>query len=299
MDLDLRKVRYFVAVAEQLHFGRAAEQLYIAQPVLSRQIRALEDELKVTLFVRDRRTTELTPAGEQLLADARPLLANADAARRRTGIAARGRDTFTVGFMPGLIVTAEVRALSSRHPELTVDVVRTSWDDQTEVIHDGRVDVSYVRLPVDPRGLEIRSLLSEPRVVVLPAEHRLAGKQQISITDLAEEHLLQDPDAVPEWRDIATELREIGRRRVIPYYRSVEEKLEHVAAGHGVIVLPLSTATFYTRADVTHVDIEDIPPNHVSLAWDSSRRSPLIGEFVAIATSELLDRPGVATICDS
>jgi DNA-binding transcriptional LysR family regulator len=299
MDLDLRKVRYFVAVAEQLHFGRAAEQLYIAQPVLSRQIRALEDELKVTLFVRDRRTTELTPAGEQLLADARPLLANADAARRRTGIAVRGRDTFTVGFMPGLIVTAEVRALSSRHPELTVDVVRTSWDDQTEVIHDGRVDVSYVRLPVDPRGLEIRSLLSEPRVVVLPAEHRLAGKQQISITDLAEEHLLQDPDAVPEWRDIATELREIGRRRVIPYYRSVEEKLEHVAAGHGVIVLPLSTATFYTRADVTHVGIEDIAPNHVSLAWDSSRRSPLIGEFVAIATSELLDRPGVATICDS
>ncbi|MGA7420791.1 MAG: LysR substrate-binding domain-containing protein [Acidimicrobiales bacterium] len=292
MDLDLRKVRYFVAVADQLHFGRAAEQLYIAQPVLSRQIRALEDELKVTLFVRDRRTTELTPAGRQLLTDARPLLANADAARRRAGIAARGKDTFTVGFMPGLIVTAEVRALSSRHPELTVDVVRTYWDDQIEVIHDGRVDVSYIRQPVDPRGLEIRPLLSEPRVVVLPEEHRLAGKQQISITDLAEEHLLQDPDAVPEWRDIATELREIGHRRVVPYHRSVEEKLEHVAAGHGVIVLPLSTATFYTRADVTHVGIEDIAPNHVCLAWDSSRRSPLIGEFVSIATSELLDRPG-------
>ena len=292
MDLDLRKVRYFVAVAEQLHFGRAAEKLYIAQPVLSRQIRALEHELEVTLFVRDRRTTELTPAGEQLLADARRLLANADAVRRRTRIAARGRDTFTVGFMPGLIVTAEIRVLTSRHPELSVDVVRTSWDDQTEVIHDGRVDVSYVRLPVDSRGLALRPLLSEPRVVVLPTEHRLAGKQQITITDLAEEHLLQDPDAVPEWRDIATELRDVGRRPVVPYYRSVEEKLEHVAAGSGVIVLPLSTATFYTRPDITYVDIEDIPPNHVSLAWDSSRRSPLIDEFVAIATSELLDRSG-------
>jgi DNA-binding transcriptional LysR family regulator len=291
MDLDLRKVRYFVAVAEQRHFGRAAEQLFIAQPVLSRQIRALEEELKVTLFVRDRRTTELTPAGQQLLADARPLLANADAARRRAGIAARGRDTFTVGFMPGLIVTPEVRALSSRHPELTVDVVRTSWADQTEVIHDGRADVSYVRLPVDSRGLQIRPLLSEPRVVVLPTDHRLAGKQQIGISDLAEEHLLQDPDAVPEWRDIATELRETGSRPVIPYYRSVEEKLEHVAAGRGVIVLPLSTATYYTRADVTHVGIEDIGPNQVSLAWDSSRRSPLITEFVAIATSEPLDHP--------
>jgi DNA-binding transcriptional LysR family regulator len=233
VDLDLRKLRYFVAVAEQLHFGRAAQQLYIAQPVLSRQIRALEAELKVQLFVRDRRATELTPAGEQLLADARPLLANAEAARRRVAIAARGRDTFTVGFMPGLIVTAEVRILSSQHPELTVDVVRTNWDDQTDVVHDGRVDVSYVRLPIETRGLELRPLLSEPRVVVLPAEHHLAGKEQVSIADLADEHLLQDPDAVPEWRDIATELRDTGRRPATPYYRSVEEKLEHVAAGPG------------------------------------------------------------------
>ena len=83
-DVDLRKLRYFVAVAEQLHFGRA-EALHIAQPVLSRQIRALEEELKAQLFVRDKRATELTPAGRQLLADARPLLASADALRRRVG----------------------------------------------------------------------------------------------------------------------------------------------------------------------------------------------------------------------
>jgi DNA-binding transcriptional LysR family regulator len=90
-DVDLRKLRYFVAVAEQLHFGRAAADLHIAQPVLSRQIRALEDELGVQLFVRDRRTTELTPAGRQLLADAGPLLASADALRRRVTRAARVR----------------------------------------------------------------------------------------------------------------------------------------------------------------------------------------------------------------
>jgi DNA-binding transcriptional LysR family regulator len=101
MDLDLRKVRYFVAVADQLHFGRAAEQLYIAQPVLSRQIRALEDELKVTLFVRDRRTTELTPAGRQLLTDARPLLANADAARRRQGLRPGARTPLPSASCPG------------------------------------------------------------------------------------------------------------------------------------------------------------------------------------------------------
>jgi DNA-binding transcriptional LysR family regulator len=283
VDVDLRKLRYFVAVAEKRHFGRAATDLHIAQPVLSRQIRALEGELKAPLFVRDRRTTELTPAGEQLLADARPLLAAADALRRRVVRASRGFDTFTVGFMPGLIVTAATRDLSHRHPELTVEVVRTSWDDQSAVILDGRVDVGYVRLPIDRRGLRIEPLLTESRVAVLPAGHPLAGKESISVTDLADEHLLQDPDAVPEWRDLATELRVRQPRAQLPIMRAVEEKLEHVAAGHGVVVLPLSTATFYTRPDVVRVPISDIDDNKVCLAWDASRRSPIIREFVAVA----------------
>jgi DNA-binding transcriptional LysR family regulator len=284
MDLDLRKLRYFVAVAEQLHFGRAAETLHIAQPALSRQIRALETELNAQLFVRDRRSTELTPAGEQLLAEAGPLLASAAAARRRVGRTARGADTFTVGFMPGLIVTRPVRALSAAHPDLTVDVVRTGWDDQVEVIRDGRADVSFVRLPVDQTGLKVLPLFSEPRVAVLPIDHRLAGKESLAVSDLAEEHLLQDPDAVPEWRDIAQEMRAPGSRRSPPTMRTVEEKLEHVAAGHGIVVLPESTATFYRRPDVTHATISDIGPNHVSLVWDTSRRSRLIHEFAELAS---------------
>jgi DNA-binding transcriptional LysR family regulator len=285
-DVDLRKLRYFVAVAEQLHFGRAAEALHIAQPVLSRQIKALEDELKAQLFARDKRATELTPAGRQLLADARPLLANADALRRRVARAARGPGTFTVGFMPGLIVTGAIRAMLDRHPQLTVDVLRTSWDDQTEVLHDGRADVSYIRLPADQRGLRIRPLLAEPRVAMLPAGHRLAGKDAISIADLADEHLLQDPQAVPEWRDIATEMR-TGRRRNLPIFRTVEEKLEHVAAGHGIVLLPLSTAAFYTRPGVSYSHVSDIPPDQVCLAWEATRRSRLIQDFAVITADQL------------
>jgi len=285
MDLDLRKVRYFMAVAEQLHFGRAAETLHIAQPALSRQIRALEVELNAQLFVRDRRRTELTPAGEQLFAEGGPLLASAAAVRRRVGRTSRGSNTFTVAFMPGLMVTGPVRALSAHHPELTVDVVRTGWDDQVEVIRDGRADVSFVRLPVDQTGLKVLPLFSELRVAVLPTDHRLAGKESISISDLAEEHLLQDPDAVPEWRDIAHELRACGNRHTPPAMRTVEEKLEHVAAGHGIVVLPESTATFYRRPDVTYATIGDIGPNHVSLVWDASRRSRLIHEFAELASA--------------
>lgn len=193
MDVDLRKLRYFVAMAEELHFVRAAERLHITQPVLSRQIRALEHDLRAQLFLRDKRSTKLTAAGRQLLEDARPLLASARALRRRVEQAAHGARTFTVGLMPGITVTATIRIFTARHPELTVSVVRTSRDDQTEALHDGRVDVSFVRTPVDHRGLRLLPLSSEPRVAVVPADHRLTGEQSIGIADLAGEHRLQDP----------------------------------------------------------------------------------------------------------
>jgi DNA-binding transcriptional LysR family regulator len=282
MDLDLRKLRYFVAVAEELHFGRAAERLHIAQPVLSRQIRALEDELGGQLFVRTKRATELTPAGRQLLDDARPLLAAADATRRRVARAARGSKTFTIGFMPGLTVTEAVRAFGVRHPEIEVELIRTTWDDQVDVLHDGRVDVSVVRLPIDQAGLTVRPLFEEPRVAMLPADHRLAGKPALDITDLADEHLLQDPDAVPEWRDIALELR-TRTPKPVPVVRSVEEKLEHVASGRGISIVPLSVATFYQRPDVVAVAVDNLAPNTVCLAWIATRRSRLLHDFADLA----------------
>ncbi|GAA4587063.1 LysR substrate-binding domain-containing protein [Planotetraspora phitsanulokensis] len=281
-DVDLRKLRYFVAVAEELNFSRAAQRLHIAQPVLSRQIQALEKELDAQLFVRDKRRTRLTPAGEQLVADAELVLAGAEALRRRVAQAARAVDTFTVGFMPGLTVTGPVRALGEAHPGLTVEVLRTSWNDQVSVLHDGRVDVGYVRLPIDPTGLEVRPLFGERRMAVLHSDHRLAGETSVNIGDLADEHLLQHPDSVPEWGRVARELRE-RRETPVPEAHSVEEKLEHVAAGRGISILPESTATYYQRPDVACVPILDIPPSEVALAWVSARHDPLIGEFVELA----------------
>ncbi|GHF61831.1 LysR family transcriptional regulator [Kitasatospora xanthocidica] len=283
MDVDLRKLRYFVAVARQLHFGRAAAELHIAQPVLSRQIRALEAEFGAQLFRRDRRSTELTCAGRQLLEDAPQLLAAAEALRRRVERSADDRTRFVVGFMPGITVTAVARAMCGRHPGLAVEVVRTSWADQAQVVLDGRVDVSFVRLPVDQRGLALRPLFAEPRVVALPAGHRLAGEPSVVMAELGGERLLQDPDAVPEWRDLPVPA---GRRpeRARPSADTVEEKLEYVAAHEGMVVLPLSVAAFYTRSDVVHVPISDIAPNRVCLAWAAGRTSPLLAEFAELAT---------------
>jgi DNA-binding transcriptional LysR family regulator len=283
MDVDLRKLRYFMAVAEHRNFSRAAEELHIAQPVLSRQIRALEGELGAELFVRDSRGTRLTPAGTQLALDAEPLLADAEALRRRVARAARGTGTFIIAFMPGLIVTEPARALARAHPELVVEVLRTGWDSQTAVLHDGRADVSYVRLPVDRHGLALRPLFTEPRVAVLPGDHRLAGKETVGITDLADEHLLQHPDAVPEWREVATEMRNLRRSAPPRTSHTVEEKLEHVATGRGIVILHETVATYYRRPDIAYVHLTDIPPAEIALAWSSSRRSPLIAEFVGIA----------------
>jgi DNA-binding transcriptional LysR family regulator len=286
MDVDLRKLRYFLAVAEELHFGRAAERLHIAQPVLSRQIRALEGELGVELFMRDRRHTALTPAGEQLVHDAAPLLASADALLRRVRAAGEGVTRFTIGFVPGITLTPVVRLLRERHPGLDVRMLRTDWHDQADVLHDARADVSIVRLPIDPAGLEIRPLYTEPRLAVVASTHRLAGKEAIRVADLAADHLLQDPDAVPEWRDIAVELR-TGERRPVPQINSVEEKLELVAGGQGIAVIPESTANFYTRSDVEAIPIEDLGPNHVAAAWPTGRTTALIKEFVEAASSLL------------
>jgi DNA-binding transcriptional LysR family regulator len=277
-DLNIRRLRYFSIVAEELHFGRAAERLHIAQPVLSRQIAVLESELGVELFERSTRGTQLTDAGRSLRDDAKTLLRSATALQRRARVSARGMQRFVIGFMPGLIATPIVRELAERFPNLDVSVVRTSWDDQVEMLHDGRVDVSLVRLPIDKRGLTLLPLFDEARLVALPVSHPLAGHASVTVADLAPLPLLQSPDAVPEWRDAQLDFVPIEggiTRERTPVY-TVEEKLEHVAAGRGIAVLPASTARFYSRPDVIYLPVTDLPPGSVALAWESRRSSPPI-----------------------
>jgi DNA-binding transcriptional LysR family regulator len=276
-DLDLRKLRYFAAVADTLSFGRAAEQLHIAQPVLSRQIRALEQELGMQLFVRDTRGTELTDSGRLLLTEARSLLASAAAMRRRVAIAARGEDVFTVGFMPGLTVTDAVRAFRRGAPAIDVRVMRTGWEEQVAVLHDGRADVSYLREPFNSAGIRTVFLHEEPRVVMLPTGHPLISADQVTMEDLGSEVLLQDPAAVPEWHTAA--LESATQRKS----RTVEEKLELVAGGAGIAILPLSTARFYRRPDVAFCVITDLAPTAVHIAWEASRFSERITVFVDAA----------------
>jgi DNA-binding transcriptional LysR family regulator len=286
VDLDLRKLRYFVAVAEGLHFGRAAEQLFVAQPVLSRQIRKLEEELGAELFVRSSRHVELTDAGRQLLEEASPLLAAADAASRRVRRAAKGLTTLTVGFFIGDPVGRLARAFTEVRPEVTLEVIRIYWSDQTDVLRDGRVDVAFVHLPIDEDGLAVARLYTEPRLALLPASHPLADREQLSITELADDPVILHRGASTAWEAFHnTDPRPDGRRpRPGPTVSNIEEKLEHVAAGRAISFVPASAAAaIHLPADVVARPVIDIPPTEIGLAWNAARESGLIAAFVQTA----------------
>ncbi|HEY4278817.1 MAG TPA: LysR substrate-binding domain-containing protein [Conexibacter sp.] len=284
--LDLRKLRYFVAVAEELHFGRAAERLYIAQPVLSRQIKRLEQELGAELLARTSRNVELTAAGRELLAGARPLLRAAEATQRRVVRAGHGTKTLTVGFGAGNSIALALAAFAALRPDVAVDVRRIYWHDQTAVLLDGRVDVAILDLPVDERGLALVPLHAEPRVAALAATHPLAGRGEISINALVDDPVILHHGASAVWEAFHNvDPRPDGRHpQRGPEVQNLEEKMALIAAGRAVSFLPASVAATQIVPGVAYVPVRDIPPARLSLAWDVCRHSPLVGEFVAAAS---------------
>ncbi|GGS14251.1 LysR family transcriptional regulator [Streptomyces aureoverticillatus] len=266
MDLDLRKLRYFVAVAEHRHFGRAAAQLYIAQPVLSRQIRAFEQELQCALLVRTTRSVELTAAGKQLYEEAQGILAAVTAAVRRVHDVERSVQRLVVAFSPGLHVADALRAFTSRHPDVETDVVPARWWEQDAPLRDGRAQVGYLRRPFDDSGLHTIPIGREPRVACMPAAHPLACRQELISADLDGERTLDAP---------------------IRRTSSLEEKFELIASGHGIALVPLSVARSYPRPDLALLPVTDAPDVERCLAVLADRREKLLRDFLEIATTRL------------
>jgi DNA-binding transcriptional LysR family regulator len=287
-DVDLRKIRYFVAVAETLSFRRAAEQLHIAQPVLSRQIQVLERELRIKLFDRGPRGTTLTGAGAQLLVDAPALLAASGDVVARAQAAARPARRLVVGVMPGLVVTTAATELEHRHPGVAIEVRRTSWQTQVRLVRDRTLDLSVVREPFSADGLRSVLLTEEPRVAALPASSDLAGQPSIDIAETAKLLLLQDPEVVPEWAAVASPalVRRAGRGETPS---TVEDKLEGVASGRGFVVLPESTAAFYRHPGVVTCALAGVRPSVIG-AVARPTSDPLVDELMDLlrATSERL-----------
>jgi DNA-binding transcriptional LysR family regulator len=191
--VELRHVRYFIAVAEYLNFRRAAEQLHIAQPPLSRQIRQLEEDLGVVLLVRNKRKVELTRAGHAFLEQARKLIVQAGHASEAARHAQKGESgVVRIGIASGLggIVSKAVFAHRKRSPNIDIECKDVFSSHQNESLLKGVIDVGFLRPPVDQVNLDCELLFEEEFVVVLPKTHRLAKRRFLKLRDIAGEPLI-------------------------------------------------------------------------------------------------------------
>ena len=283
VDLDLRLVRYFTVVADQRHFGRAAAALHIAQPSLSRQIRRLEQQLGARLLDRTPQGSQLTEAGEAFLPRARALLRSATQAAAAARAAAQP-SRITIGYTVNIIVTPAVRELRHRHPDADVQTLHLAWNDARAALLDHRVDAAVARLPIETTGLHVTILYAEPRALLVPLGHRLAGKESVTLDDIADEPIprVADPAWNAYWR---IDPRPDGTRAPGgPVVETVEDKFEFIAAGEAVAIIPAGPSP---RPDLTTIPLEGVEPIHVVLATRAGERSRLAADFAKAAHAHL------------
>ncbi len=288
MDVHLRDLRYFVAVAEELHFTRAAERLFISQPALSKQVRALERQLRSDLFVRDRREVRLTAAGQALLAPARTLLREWAAAEHAVGQADRSRLTIGMSTGPGRGVLPAVRARLGRvEPGARLEFRQIGWGDPTAGLAAGSVDAAFVWLPLpDPAPYATLRVAREPRVVALPTGHPLAGRDELRLSDLLDEPFLALPASAGVLRDhwLAVPERSGIPVRIGAEISDTEGAYEALTSGLGVCLLAAGNVANLERGGVVTRPVIDIGPCELVLAWRRDADGPLLRAFVAACT---------------
>jgi DNA-binding transcriptional LysR family regulator len=290
-DLDLRLVRYFTVVAARRHFGRAAADLLIAQPSLSRQIRRLEQQLGARLLDRTPQGTTLTAAGAVFLPKAKALLRAAAQAAAETKAAARP-SKITIGYTPGIIVTPAVRQLRRQYPDADVQTLHLGWNEPRAALLDHRVDAAVTRLPLATDGLHVTILYDEPRLLLVPRDHRLAGKESATLDDIAGEPMprMSDPTWNAYWR---IDPRPDGSPAPDgPLVAALEDKNELIAAGQAVAIVPAGVYNGQVRPDLTTIPLHGVAPAHVILATRAADRGRLVAAFGRAAQDCLTGPPG-------
>lgn len=170
-----------------------------------------------------------------------------------------------VAFVPGVTPDKWSRTWAERVPGVPLELTPVEVSEQTAVLYDGRADMCFLRLPDRTEDLHVIPLYAEVPVVVVPKGHFVEAAEEVSVADLADEHLLQDPDEVPEWRDVSTSLREGTHVEVPPL--TLREAVETVAAGVGIVIVPMSVARLHQRKDVAQRPVTDVAPSRIGLAW--------------------------------
>jgi DNA-binding transcriptional LysR family regulator len=293
-DLELRLVRYFTVVAEHLHFGRAAAELHLAQPSLSRQIQRLEDRLGVRLFDRTPQGTLLTEAGKAFLLEAQALLR----AARQAALTARAyapAGKVVIGYVEDLVITPAVSELRRRHPGAEIGTRHLECYDQ-RAFAEGQVDVLVARNPLSLPSNDIRMtvLYEEPRMLVVRSDHHLAGRAFVSPEDFAGDGSIVCPHGGTRaiYPTDAYQRSDPGPISAAPVMESFEDRLELVASGQAIAVLPVGDRRSSLRADLATVPVEGVPDSRVVVATRVGEANPLVPAFVSAALAYLVpNRP--------
>ncbi len=288
--MDLRQLRYFLAVVDELHFTRAAQKMHVAQPALSAQIRSLEREIGGELFVRSTRNVTLTKTGEVLAPQAAEIVAAADRALAEARSEARRQAMhLAVGCLgaPGEVVPHALDELAEKVANAQVDVRTFDFVELWDALADGTIDLAFAYLPANwetfthlfGRGdLEVIPVMDEPRVVVLSSTHPLAVRETIAPADLAAETFVTHPDSVPQaWRDFWLLADELDGERTLceTRARDVEQWLHLIERGQGIDTCPAYVARYYSWPGLSYVPLEGAPQCTFAVLRRVGNRSPL------------------------
>jgi DNA-binding transcriptional LysR family regulator len=288
--VELRHLRYFVAVAEERHFGRAARRLHIAQPPLSQQIRVLERDLGVTLLHRTSRRVLLTDAGRAFLVEARSTLAQA---ARATEVASRAAGGEIGQLMIGHMASAELNVFPrllpvfrKRYPGIELTFQLLGVGEQFEMLRTGEIHVGFLRLPASDRTLTVKPLVREPLVIALPERHSLARRRSLSLRALRGERLLLFPRThAPGYYDLLVAIcRQAGLQpMIVQETRHLHTVLSLVATGHGVSLVPKCVARLGRPGIVCRAVRPSPRDTEIGIAYDPMAPSALARTFVAVA----------------
>jgi DNA-binding transcriptional LysR family regulator len=282
-SMELRHLRYFVVVAEELNFCRAAERLRIAQPPLSVQIRHLEEELGAQLFYRVKRRITLSPAGEVLFSQGRRLLREAEQIAEQVREAASGKTgSLSIGFVGTAmydILPGALRIFRSMYPKIQLNLEDIHSSDQLQALRSRKIDAGFVRPPVRETSLEAEEVVTETLMVALPEKHRLRDRSEIALGELAEEPFLICPSKFePGLYELYMGLiQDAGfRPRVVQEARHIQTQVGLVAAGVGICLVP-SSVTRLQRAGIVYRPI-NVPQVDITklMVW---RKGPCSAHF--------------------
>ena len=289
IDLHTRKLRYFLAVADELHFSRAAARVFLTQQALSRHIKELEDELGFALFDRTTRKVSLTAAGETFYEAARRLIGGFDdavAASRRVDRALTG--SLRLGFTPGaaLELTAPIlNAYREAYPDVEVQMREFPVGDPSAGMASGVTDVSFVRLPQGTQHIETEPLFVDPLVAVVACGHRLATQTSVGVAELVKEQLTLSVTSDEVYKDFWSLRDAPGGPAHCLAVSSVTEEMALVAAGVAITMTSSAIQSIAPMPGLRYLLVEDWPGSTVALAWHADERSQAVARFVDIACS--------------